>query len=281
MKTNKASWKQRSKVDDGKVKPLTEDMMTDKGCFTDDYLSPNKHKELLQPLLETLKDKRIILASGSIPRRQILADAGLKFEVSLSGFAEGSLDRKEFEGSKEYVAATANFKLEDKMREIYYLNQANEEDWKPVDIVIAADTVISLDDKKIFEKPRDEDHAQEMIRELCDRERHQVYTAVYMAIMSKKEQLPIARGHVIEESTVHFDNLTDDQIKCYVNTGEPFGKAGGLSVSSLAGQDFLKGIDGCYYNVKGFPFPAFVEKLSNLFKFVEEFRPEEKIDYGI
>ena len=165
---------------------MTEDMLIDRGCFSDDYLSPNDHKELLKPLLDKLKGKRIILASGSMPRRQILTDAGLKFEVSQSGFAE-DVDKKQYSKSNEYVAVTANFKLEDKMREIYYLAQANGADWKPVDIVISADTVISLDDSKIFEKPRDEDHACEMIRELCDREKHQVYTAVYMAILSKTE----------------------------------------------------------------------------------------------
>ena len=91
-----------------------------------------------------------------------------------------------------------------------------------------------------------------------------MYTAVQVAYLARKEQLAVLRTHLLEKSTVHTHNMDENWIANYINTGQPFGKAGGLCVNSLEGQEFVSYIDGCFYNVKGFPFDKFIPKFKML-----------------
>lgn len=92
---------------------------------------------MLLPILDTLNSKRIILASASVNRKAILNQAGLNFEVSPSTFEE-NLPHSEFPSPADYVVKTSEMKLKHKLEEL----KANNEQ---VDIIITADTIISLD----------------------------------------------------------------------------------------------------------------------------------------
>ena len=106
---------------------------------------------MLLPVLETLNSKRIILASASLNRKNILEKAGLKFEVSASTFEE-NLPHSDFETSSAYVVKTSEMKMIHKIDEF----KTNGE---KADIIITADTIISMDDKEIIEKPENSEDA--------------------------------------------------------------------------------------------------------------------------
>ena len=111
------------------------------------------------------------------------------------------------------------------------------------DIIIAADTVVSLDGE-ILGKPHSEAQAEEMLADLSGRE-HRVYTGVTV----------INEGREIcefEETTVFFRDITQREIMAYVLTGEPMDKAGAYGIQGKGGL-FVKGIVGDYFNVMGLP----------------------------
>ena len=109
---------------------------------------------MLLPYLNKLnEEKRIVLASGSAMRKKILEQAGLtNFVVSPSGFAE-DLPKSDFPDSISYVVKTSEHKLHDKVREL----KGNSADGGlKADILIAADTIISFEDREVIEKATDE-----------------------------------------------------------------------------------------------------------------------------
>ena len=136
---------------------------------------------MLAAELSQLKTKRILLASGSVNRKQILSMSGIDwFEVSPSEFAE-DLDKKQFATSKDYVIKTSEMKLKHKVESIKASMEAKPS--QPVDVVICADTIISLDDKIVLEKPENKDHAFQMLSQLRDAGSNQAYTSVWIAFL--------------------------------------------------------------------------------------------------
>lgn len=131
---------------------------------------------MLLPILDSLNSKRILLASASLPRKQILESSGLKFEISPSTFAE-DLAHKDFESSKDYVVKTSEIKLIHKLEELKVRGDS-------VDIIVCADTIISIDGTKIIEKPSDKDHAYRILRELANKGSHEVYTSVWIGFVN-------------------------------------------------------------------------------------------------
>ena len=113
----------------------------------------------------------------------------------------------------------------------------------PADVVIAADTVVWLDDT-IFGKPHDHDDAVRMLSTLSGRT-HTVYTGVTIA--RDGEMLT-----EVEASDVRFRKLTPEEIEAYVATGEPMDKAGAYGAQGYAAL-FVEGIDGDFFNVMGLP----------------------------
>lgn len=130
---------------------------------------------MLGPILEKLKDKRIVLASASANRKMIIEKSGLKFEQSASTFEE-NLPKEDFKSSKEYVIKTSEMKLYNKIEEFKSKNDK-------VDIIITADTIISIFDKEVVEKPENKEHAFKILKDLSKRGSHEVYTSVWIAIM--------------------------------------------------------------------------------------------------
>ena len=99
-----------------------------------------------------------------------------------------------------------------------------------VDIIITADTIISLGEKEIVEKPLDKEHAFKMLKRYNDYEAHEVQTSVWIAFI-ERETMQISKiENILNISKVYFEKLDDATINAYVESEEPFGKAGGYGI---------------------------------------------------
>uniref|UniRef100_A0A7S4MS62 Maf-like protein n=1 Tax=Vannella robusta TaxID=1487602 RepID=A0A7S4MS62_9EUKA len=187
-----------------------------------------------------LQDTRILLGSGSPRRQQLLGQMGLKFEVKVSGFAE-DLDKKDFATAAGYVSKTSELKAK------YIVESLDKPD--DIDLIICADTVVVIPDEpwKILEKPSNKEEAREMIQSLSHRS-HEVITAVTLVLPKLSKECKV----FTETTTVYFSRLSQEEIETYISTEEPYDKAGGYGIQGTAGL-FVERIDGCYYNVMGFP----------------------------
>ncbi|KAH9292609.1 hypothetical protein KI387_042205, partial [Taxus chinensis] len=176
--------------------------------------------------LPVLSSKRIILASGSPRRAELLRGLGLKIEIVPSTFAE-NLEKSAYSTPGEYAAETAMCKAIDVTRNILQLYGG-----KRPDLVIGADTVVELNGK-ILEKPQDEKDAFNMLSSLSGCQ-HKVYTGVSLVLSPfipdpKVGDPPVVRTFW-EETKVEFANIEDAAINAYVNSGEPMDKAGAYGI---------------------------------------------------
>lgn len=198
--------------------------------------------------LEHLNSKKFILGSGSAQRKKILADLGIKFDVIISNFAE-DLEKTH---PTDYVSKTCLKKFED-------IIQINQE--KDIDILVTVDTII-VQNNKILEKPKDEEEILQWFRSYSNNTIF-CYSSVVIGIIQKNsnnKNFTKDKIEFITESKVFFDEITDDNIKCYIDSGEPYNKAGGFGIQGL-GSLLIKGIEGCYYNIVGFPINDFFKHL--------------------
>ena len=185
---------------------------------------------------------KLILASGSPRRRELLKMTGLKFDVVTSDADESTPDN-----TPPGIAALI-------LSERKALAVANLEDCKG-SVVIGADTIVSLDGKK-FGKPKDEDDAFRMLSELSDRT-HTVYTGVSIV------NSDLTVNKFVEATEVHFYPLSEKQIRDYIATGEYRDKAGGYAIQG-GGAVFISGIIGDYYNVMGLPIGRLMQEMSKI-----------------
>lgn len=174
---------------------------------------------------------RIILASGSPRRRELLGNLGLKFDIMVD-----NSDEKFFAGEhpKDTVMRLALQKAQNVADKI-----------EDAAIVIGADTVVSIDGK-ILGKPKDEEEAGLMLKQLSGR-KHTVYTGV--AAVNNATGFKV---NEFEATDVKFRELSEDEINSYVKSGEPMDKAGAYGIQNL-GALLVEGIDGDYFNVVGLP----------------------------
>ena len=180
--------------------------------------------------------KTLILASASPRRREILKQAGLDFEV-IPSTKEEVITKQE---PKDAVMELALQKAED---------IAGRVDGDCM--VVGADTVVAMEGS-ILGKPENKDDAARMLRMLSG-SRHQVYTGVACICGGKK--------HVFyEETSVFFYPVSEDEIRCYIETEEPMDKAGAYGIQGRAAR-FIRRIEGDYYNVVGFPVASFLQVL--------------------
>jgi septum formation protein len=180
----------------------------------------------------------LILASQSPRRRYLLEQAGLSFSVIPSCFDEDSVH---LTTPVELVVTLA----ESKANEI----AANHpESW-----VIGADTIVTIDDS-ILGKPANPAEARQMLKKLSG-QTHYVYTG--FAIICKHEQVTVTDT---VETKVTFKELTDQEIDWYIQTGEPFDKAGAYAIQGM-GTFLVKRINGSYTNVVGLPVCEVIEVL--------------------
>ncbi len=185
---------------------------------------------------------KLILASASPRRAEILRDAGVPFVVLYSAVDETPYPG---ESPQDHVQRLAHAKAE--LVAARAVGPA---------IVIAADTVVALDGR-ILGKPRSTDDARHMLEQLSGRT-HTVLTGVALI------RLPDAERRAIVESTlVHFAPLEENDIVQYLATDEPYDKAGAYAIQGRAGK-FIPRIEGCYFNVVGLPLARLVQTLREL-----------------
>ena len=187
---------------------------------------------------------KLILASSSPRRAELLRDAGIAFEVNAPHVDEA---RHPDETAEKMVARLA----EAKARAVAELVGEG----KPA-IIIGADTAVELDGE-IFGKPRDAADAREMLSYLSGRT-HFVLTGICVL------RLPDgATRSAVERTAVTFALLDPSEIEAYVTSGEPFDKAGGYAIQGRAGR-YIPRIEGCYFNVVGLPLARLHALLSDL-----------------
>lgn len=183
---------------------------------------------------------KVILASGSPRRRQLLGEAGLTFDVVESGIAEGHVGD---EPARDYALRMAR----EKARAVSLRERSA--------IVVGADTVVVCD-AMILEKPASTDDARRMLTMLSGRS-HVVVTAFALA----------RDGMIVEseavESRVTFRALGNDEIDEYVASGEPLDKAGAYGIQGRGGG-FISRLEGSRANVMGLPTEQVVAALMRL-----------------
>ncbi|OQD78184.1 hypothetical protein PENDEC_c001G07234 [Penicillium decumbens] len=202
------------------------------------------------PVLNDLRTKRVILASQSPRRRQILGFLGLPVEVIPSNAAE---DLPKSLAPFEYVLGTATKKAQ----AVYQQEITNEEKGEPA-LILAADTVVvNTASGSILEKPTSEAHHFSMLRSLRDARNHKVYTALVAMAPLESARLPgYAMESHVEETGVVFDGeVSDELIMAYVRTREGADKAGGYGLQGL-GSILVEKVEGSYDNVIGLPLKA-------------------------
>ncbi len=186
---------------------------------------------------------RIILASKSPRRREILAMLGVQFEII-------SADADEHSTENNPAALVTELALR-KGRAVRDL-LIKKGEWSEDVLVIAADTVVAAANE-ILGKPKDADDAARMLRMLAD-STHEVLSGV--ALLCGTRELAAA-----ERTGVVFSKMSEADIAWYLASNEPFDKAGSYAVQGLASL-FIKGLDGDYFNVVGLP----VYRLNELVK---------------
>lgn len=220
------------------------------------------------PILAHLRSRRVILASASPRRKQLLAQVGLtKLEIWPSQKPEDL--SKTLYGPFEYVSETAHRKCLDVYQEVLK-SQEEEAELKEAEpdqhhtvapdpeLVIAADTVIVTRSGQILEKPRSAQDHIKMLRHLRDTDAHRVLTAV--CVLSPRQDAAHP-GYSIashtEETKVVFakvsEGLTDAVIDSYVRTREGADKAGGYALQGTGGLLLVSRIEGSMDNVIGLP----------------------------
>ena len=192
-------------------------------------------------------NKKIILASASPRRRELLTQIGLNFEVVVSETEEKITSTEPARVVEELSAQKAEA--------VWNSTQLQETSDK---IVIGADTVVACEGR-ILGKPKDTEDAVQMLTMLQDRA-HEVYTGVTVVYEGNGEKKTLTFH---EKTTVHFYPMTEAQIREYVATGDPSDKAGSYGIQGICAR-YIRGIEGDYNNVVGLPAGRVYQELHKL-----------------
>jgi septum formation protein len=188
-------------------------------------------------------DLKLILASHSPRRSELLRNAGFNFEVCPSDVNEG--EPGEGEPPEEFARRLARAKA----LRVAAASPAGR-------LVLGADTVVTVDGL-ILGKPNGPFDATRMLK-ILSAQTHRVITALCLV---RAPDLIEALRHEI--TFVTFGELTEEEIRDYVASKEPFGKAGAYAIQGRASR-FVQHISGCYFNVVGLPIPLLHEMLKPL-----------------
>jgi len=185
---------------------------------------------------------KLILASASPRRAEILRDAGIVFSATPSEVDETPLPG---EAPHDHVQRLAAAKAE--LVAARSIGPA---------IVIGADTVVTID-AHIIGKPRSAEDARRTLTQLAGRT-HSVLTGVTLIRLPDAERI-----HFVEETQVHFSPLSTEEISQYLATEESYDKAGAYAIQGRAGR-YIPRIEGCYFNVVGLPLARVTQELKAL-----------------
>ncbi|WP_044640555.1 Maf family protein [Risungbinella massiliensis] len=191
-----------------------------------------------------MKSWKLILASGSPRRRELLHQLELEFQVITSDV-------------EEHVDPTLT---PDQVVQALALQKAEAVSFEQEvgTVTVGADTVVVLDGE-ILGKPKDKAEAHEMLARLSGRS-HEVYTGIAVVVKGSDETKSWTRARRTE---VWMRDLDDEKREWYVETGEPMDKAGSYGIQGY-GATLVDRIEGCYFNVVGFPLALFDELLEEI-----------------
>jgi len=189
-----------------------------------------------------IKDYEIILSSGSPRRQKFFEDLLIPVTIDVRSVEEIYPEDLEGEEITDFLS-----KLK---AEAFKDLQKNQ-------ILITSDTIVYCDAKALG-KPRDHDHAVEMINMLSGKE-HEVITSVCFTYRNKQEVLNYT-------TNVTFADLTQEEIEFYVTNYKPFDKAGGYAIQEWIGLIGIESISGSYFNVVGLPTNLVYKTLKNILK---------------
>lgn len=192
-------------------------------------------------LLEKLKNKHLILASGSPRRQHFFKELGLDFEIRLKEVDE--VYPLHLKGA-EITDFLAKLKAQPFVKEL-----------KKNDIIVTADTIVWLNNKAIG-KPKDRNEAIKMLQNLSGKT-HQVITSFCITTTSKQ----ITKN---DTTLVTFNKLNIDEIEFYIDKYQPFDKAGSYGIQEWIGYIGIEKIVGSYFNVMGFPIQKFYHEIIQL-----------------
>ncbi len=190
------------------------------------------------------RGKRIILASNSPRRRELLAGLDIEFTVDTgTSFIE------------EYSPDIPHVKVPELMSE--GKSSCFHRELEENEILVTSDTMV-LCGSEILGKPCDRADAVRMLRLLSGRE-HQVISAVTIRDSRKAKTFSVS-------TDVYFKNLSDSEIDYYIDNFKPFDKAGAYGIQEWIGYIGITRIDGSFYNVMGFPTQRFYEELQDFIR---------------
>ncbi|MDE6924054.1 MAG: Maf family protein [Acetatifactor sp.] len=196
---------------------------------------------------------RIILASASPRRRELLEQIGLSFEVMTSHVEEKISSSEPDRVVEELSRGKAKAVAEEPVRD-------REAAAEGALLVIGADTVVALDGA-ILGKPADAEDAFRMLERLQGRE-HEVYTGVTLLYRAAGASGWTVRSFH-ERTCVHFYPMTEAEISEYVDTGDPLDKAGAYGIQGFCAR-YVRGIEGDYNNVVGLPVGRLYQEIKEL-----------------
>lgn len=192
-------------------------------------------------MLDNLKKYRIILASNSPRRKELLAGLGVDYEVRTLPDVDESYPE---------TLQGADIPL--------YISKLKADAYKtllqPDELMITADTIVWMDGM-VLGKPRNRFGAIEMLRQLSGHT-HQVFTGVTITTSTRQHSFSVG-------TEVRFANLTDEEIVYYVDTYQPMDKAGAYGVQEWIGYIGVENISGSYFNVMGLPVQRLYRELLN------------------
>ena len=221
-------------------------------------------------------NKKIILASASPRRRELLTQIGLDFDIVVSETEEKitstepakvveELSTQKAEAVWEKLrsmtasqGSVTNAERLDEGSEVFEPEQTSGETTMTDTLVLGADTVVACDGK-ILGKPADMEAAVAMLTMLQGRG-HEVYTGVTILYEQNGERKTLTFH---EKTIVHFYPMTDAQIREYVATGDPMDKAGSYGIQGFCAR-YIRGIEGDYNNVVGLPVGRVYQELHGL-----------------
>ena len=183
-----------------------------------------------------MKKINIILASKSPQRKKIIDKLNFSY-----GVIKSTINEKEIiENYKDPISAC---------KKIAQLKATEISNLYPKSLIIGADTIVYLNNS-IIGKPKNKIEAFDILNQLSGK-RHVVYTAVSTILKSKN-----INKIIIDKTYVTFNTLQESDIRYYIDNFEPLERAGAYGIQDWSSV-FIKKIDGCYYNVVGFPLPKF------------------------
>lgn len=202
---------------------------------------------------------KIYLASKSPRRRELMSQVGYEFEVMVSYRDEiiaGNVPEeivKELSMQKAYEIERVLLEQTEGM-----LLDRNIEDGYDGVIIIGADTVVSYDDE-VLGKPQNDEDAFRMLK-LLSGNKHTVSTGVAIVVINKEKRTVY---NFAENTEVEMYDISEDEIREYIATGEPMDKAGSYGIQGV-GAKFISGISGDYNNVVGLPIGKIYQTIKSL-----------------